>query len=121
MSLCFISGAVTTVIGLLHLGFLIDFISVPVICGFTNAAAIIIGASQITSLLGIGGRSDTFIDCIDKLIHNIHKTVLADSILGLSSVLLLVGLKVKRRFNYMYYLLTTCTTSLTIRNQLICW
>ena len=35
------------------LGFLIDFISVPVIAGFTSAAAITIATGQVKALLGI--------------------------------------------------------------------
>ena len=34
-------------------GFLIDFISLPVIAGFTSAAAITIASGQVKSLLGI--------------------------------------------------------------------
>jgi MFS superfamily sulfate permease-like transporter len=38
---------------LLIAGFLIDFISLPVIAGFTSAAAITIATGQVKSLLGI--------------------------------------------------------------------
>ncbi len=34
-------------------GFLIDFISVPVIAGFTSAAVLTIASGQVRSLLGI--------------------------------------------------------------------
>ena len=40
--LSFLSGLVILLCGLLRLGFLIDFISVPVIAGFTSAAALTI-------------------------------------------------------------------------------
>ena len=36
---------------LLQLGFLIDFISVPVIAGFTSAAALTIASGQVLLLL----------------------------------------------------------------------
>ncbi|XP_063097686.1 sodium-independent sulfate anion transporter isoform X3 [Cavia porcellus] len=45
--LTFLSGCIQLAMGLLHLGFLLDFISCPVIKGFTSAAAIIIGFGQI--------------------------------------------------------------------------
>ena len=51
--LAFISGLLILLCGLLRLGFLIDFISVPVIAGFTSAAAITIASSQVKSLLGL--------------------------------------------------------------------
>ena len=44
----FLSGFVILSFGLLQLGFLIDFISVPVIAGFTSAAALTIASGQVS-------------------------------------------------------------------------
>ncbi|MDB2702444.1 sulfate permease [Flavobacteriaceae bacterium] len=46
-------GAIQLVLGGLKLGFLVNFLSKPVISGFTSAAAIIIALSQLNHLLGI--------------------------------------------------------------------
>ncbi|MFT7605096.1 MAG: SulP family sulfate permease, partial [Saprospiraceae bacterium] len=46
-------GIVQVLLGLFRLGFLVNFISHPVIVGFTSAAAIIIAISQLKDLLGI--------------------------------------------------------------------
>ncbi|XP_020291043.1 sodium-independent sulfate anion transporter-like isoform X1 [Pseudomyrmex gracilis] len=89
----FLSGVVITIMGVLHLGFLVDFISMPVICGFSNAAAIIIATSQLGTLLGIKGRSDSFIDAIRKVIEHITETQLWDMVLGVCSMVALVLLK----------------------------
>ena len=51
--LSFLSGIIILLCGLLQLGFLIDFISVPVIAGFTSAAALTIASGQWKSLLGL--------------------------------------------------------------------
>eukprot|EP00092_Neocalanus_flemingeri_P034435 GFUD01037444.1.p1 GENE.GFUD01037444.1~~GFUD01037444.1.p1 ORF type:complete len:657 (+),score=135.37 GFUD01037444.1:71-2041(+) len=56
--LAFLSGLIILACGLLQLGFLIDFISVPVIAGFTSAAALTIASSQVKSLLGLTIPSD---------------------------------------------------------------
>lgn len=80
--------------GLLHLGFLVEFVSMPVISGFTNAAAIIIGASQLGTLLGLTGRSDSFIDAVVKVVDHLNDVSLWDTVLGVCSMILLVGLKV---------------------------
>jgi sodium-independent sulfate anion transporter 11 len=48
--LAFLSGWIILACGLLRLGFLIDFISVPVIAGFTSAAAITIASGQVGQL-----------------------------------------------------------------------
>ena len=45
-------GSIQLLLGLLRMGFLINFLSRPVISGFTSAAAIIIGMSQLNHLLG---------------------------------------------------------------------
>ena len=50
--LAFLMGIVQLVLGLLKMGFLVNFLSKPVISGFTSAAAIIIGLSQLKHMLG---------------------------------------------------------------------
>ncbi|XP_044584519.1 sodium-independent sulfate anion transporter-like isoform X1 [Cotesia glomerata] len=91
--LCFLSGCIIILMGLLHIGFLVNFISMPVICGFTNAAALIIGASQLHTLFGIQGKTKTFIDSIVKVFKNIKQVKLWDTVLGVVSIIILVGLK----------------------------
>lgn len=46
-------GIVQFLMGLFRMGFLVNFLSHPVLSGFTSAAALIIGASQIKNLLGV--------------------------------------------------------------------
>uniref|UniRef100_F6XCE1 Sodium-independent sulfate anion transporter n=1 Tax=Ornithorhynchus anatinus TaxID=9258 RepID=F6XCE1_ORNAN len=45
--LSFLSGAIQLAMGIFHLGFLLDFISSPVIKGFTSAASVTIGFGQV--------------------------------------------------------------------------
>jgi sulfate permease, SulP family len=51
--LAFIMGAIQVLFGVLKLGFLVNFLSKPVVNGFTSAAAIVIGLSQLKHLLGV--------------------------------------------------------------------
>jgi SulP family sulfate permease len=51
--LALIVGIFQFSLGVLRLGFVINFLSLPVVTGFTNAAAIIIGASQLPKVFGI--------------------------------------------------------------------
>eukprot|EP00076_Gallus_gallus_P031949 XP_024997487.1 sodium-independent sulfate anion transporter isoform X3 [Gallus gallus] len=53
--LAFLSGCIQLAMGLLHLGFLLDFVSCPVIKGFTSAASITIGFNQVKNILGLQG------------------------------------------------------------------
>jgi SulP family sulfate permease len=60
VKLALLVGVFQLLMGILRLGFVMRFISHPVIIGFTNAAAIIIASTQIKHLLGIeGGCSKT--------------------------------------------------------------
>lgn len=79
--------------GIFHLGFLVDFISMPVISGFSNAAAIIIAASQLGTLLGISGKSDSFVDSVIKIVDHVNQITLWDTVLGVVTMVMLVSLK----------------------------
>ncbi len=53
ISLAFLVGILQFTLGVFRMGFLVNFLSHPVISGFTSAAALIIGFSQLKHLLGI--------------------------------------------------------------------
>jgi SulP family sulfate permease len=84
-------------LGAARFGFLVNFLSHPVLSGFTSAAALIIGLSQLKHLLGLDLPRSNFIHEIlwaaGRRIGDVHPTTL---LLGLGSILLLVGL---RRWN----------------------
>jgi SulP family sulfate permease len=54
--LALVVGAVQFVLGVLRLGLVVNFLSHPVINGFTNAAALIIATSQLSKLFGVAER-----------------------------------------------------------------
>ncbi|MBJ6611107.1 MAG: SulP family inorganic anion transporter [Candidatus Thiothrix moscowensis] len=47
-------------LGLLRMGVLVDFLSHPVVVGFTNAGALIIATSQVPKLFGLEVKADQF-------------------------------------------------------------
>ncbi|WP_020529608.1 SulP family inorganic anion transporter [Flexithrix dorotheae] len=53
ITLAFLMGIIQLAMGLFRLGFLVNFLSKPVISGFTSAAAIIIGFNQLKHLIGV--------------------------------------------------------------------
>lgn len=68
----FFIGLAQMILSFLRLGFLVNFISYPVIAGFTSAAAIIILASQLKDALGItmprfSNVSENFSYCLSHL------------------------------------------------------
>jgi len=103
--LSFLSGLIILSFGILQLGFLIDFISVPVIAGFTSAAAITIASGQVKSLLGLEidhkshlhlGIVDGWID-VFKYIQSIRWE---DAVLGVVCSILLLSLRALNRTNW---------------------
>lgn len=83
----------------LSTGFLLDFISLPVITGFTSAAAISIASSQFKPLLGIPGKSEKFVDGIVSIFKNLDKINVWDIVLGISTLIGLIILKVNKYIN----------------------
>ena len=51
--LAFMVGMVQLILGIVRLGMMVDFLSHPVVTGFTNAAAIIIATSQLNNIFGV--------------------------------------------------------------------
>jgi len=80
-------GIVQLVLGIFKLGLIVNFLSHPVILGFTNAAAIIIGLSQIPKVFGVSmGRSETFVKDIWDVFQHLDQTHLPTLIFGVSAL-----------------------------------
>ncbi|CAH3816007.1 unnamed protein product [Pieris brassicae] len=91
--LCFVGGMVTLVAGIAQLGFLVDFVSTPVVSGFTSAAAVTIASSQIKGLLGLRFDAESFTSTWRAVFQNVANARLNDTLLGLSCCVLLTGMK----------------------------
>ncbi|XP_039082416.1 sodium-independent sulfate anion transporter isoform X2 [Hyaena hyaena] len=94
--LAFLSGCIQLAMGFLRLGFLLDFISCPVIKGFTSAATITIGFGQIKNLLGLQGTPRQFFLQVYHTFRSIGDTRVGDAVLGLVCMVLLLVLKLMR-------------------------
>ncbi len=71
-TLAAMAGIIQVALGLLRAGFLVNFLSHPVLSGFMNAAAIIIAISQLRHLLGVSlpsteGTFETMIRIVERL------------------------------------------------------
>ncbi|NXK82711.1 S2611 protein, partial [Amazona guildingii] len=91
--LTFLSGCIQLAMGLLHLGFLLDFISCPVIKGFTSAASITISFNQIKNILGLRGIPRQFFLQVFETLRRIGETRVGDAVLGLACLAVLAGLR----------------------------
>uniref|UniRef100_A0A1B6HCB9 STAS domain-containing protein n=1 Tax=Homalodisca liturata TaxID=320908 RepID=A0A1B6HCB9_9HEMI len=91
VALCFFVGFVEFLMGVLKLGFLLDFISIPVTSGFQSATSIIIILSQVKGILGVSFKSCSFHDNVYQLILHIKETKLtADFSLGMGCIVFLL-------------------------------
>lgn len=87
-------GLIQLTLGIFKLGVVVNFLSHPVIVGFTNAAAIIIGLSQLNKLFGVSmGRSEHFINDIWGVLLQIGETHWPTLIMGVSAFVIMWGLK----------------------------
>lgn len=93
LTLAAMVGAIQILMAMLKFGFLLNFISHPVIRGFTSAAAIVIAFSQLKHLLGIEvPQTELPYQTIDATLRSLPTTEWATLGIGLGSCgLLLVG------------------------------
>jgi SulP family sulfate permease len=89
-----IAGVIQLGLGVARFGFLVNFLSHPVLAGFTSAAAIIIGMSQLKHLLGIDlPRSHHVHEILLGAVERIGEASLPTVAIAAGSVLLLLSIK----------------------------
>jgi len=87
-------GLVQMTLGLFRMGFLVNFISHPVIIGFTSAAAIIIAISQLKDLLGFSiPRFSHSYETAKYAFQHLAETNWISVVLCLSSIFVMVLLR----------------------------
>ncbi|HIO58941.1 MAG TPA: sulfate permease [Flavobacteriales bacterium] len=91
IGLALLMGAIQLLLGILRAGFLVNFLSRPIISGFTSAAALIIGANQISNLFGVdiprNNQIHKFIYSASVVFTEIH---LSTVLIGLVAIVMLV-------------------------------
>ena len=86
LTLAFLVGLIELSMGLLRLGFLVNFLSRSVISGFISGAALIIAFSQVKHLFGLSLPStDAFFELLVVLIRNLPQANWVAMALGLVS------------------------------------
>ena len=111
-------GCIQFVLGVVKLGSAVNFVSHPVILGFMNAAAIIIGLSQLDMLFGIPkGRSDFFFKDVWEMLGYLpltHLPTLAMSVFSLALMLVVKRIPVLARPGILMVVLITTLVSALI-------
>lgn len=97
MFLTLLVGVFQFSLGAFRLGAIVNFLSHPVIVGFTNAAALFIGLTQISKVFGVdmpGDASDHFLTVrIWGVIQNLGDTHLATLVMGIVAFAIMIALK----------------------------
>jgi SulP family sulfate permease len=94
LATAFLVGTTQFLMGVFRLGFLMNFISQPVLSGFTSAAAFIIGVSQLGNLFGVDlERSKYIYTVLSDLINNFGNIHLPTLLIGLGCIIFILVLK----------------------------
>lgn len=87
-------GVLRVALGLARLGVLVNLVSSPVLVGFTNAAALIIGLSQLNKLIGVPfPRSDSYLSDLWAVVMQLPQTHLPTLLFALGAFVLIRGLE----------------------------
>lgn len=87
-------GAIQFIMGVFSLGFIVNFLSKPVITGFTSAVALIIGLNQFRNLFGVDlVQSDQIQIILEDIWRQINNFNFQTTGIGLFSALLIIFFK----------------------------
>ncbi len=91
--LALLVGAIQLLLGVFRLGFLVNFLSHPVISGFTSAAALIIGFSQLKHLLGLDIPRGKVHETIGQVMQQLGAINIPTVLIGIGSIILIIWLR----------------------------
>jgi high affinity sulfate transporter 1 len=92
-TLAMLVGAALVLACVLHLGFVADFISEPVLVGFKAGIGLVIVVDQVPKILGIHFERGTFVHNVLSTFRNIPKTSLATLAVGATIILFLLTME----------------------------
>ena len=96
MFLALLVGLFQLFLGIFRLGVIVNFLSHPVIVGFTNAAALVIGLSQLSKIFGVsmpGTASDHFLGRIWGVLEQVGDAHMLTLLMALGAFIIMMGLK----------------------------
>jgi SulP family sulfate permease len=93
--LCFMVGVLQLALGVFRLGVVVNFLSHPVVNGFTNAAALIIASSQVSKLFGVhvDEASHHYETVWRVFVEASHYTHWPTLVMGVSAFIIMYGLR----------------------------
>ncbi len=93
-TLAFLVGVFQVLLGRLRLGFIINLLSHAIISGFTSAAAVLIGLSQLKHILGYSiPHTETLIHTVEGVVHGAKNFHWPSCVMGLTLLFTLLGMR----------------------------
>jgi len=87
-------GVLRLTLGIFKLGSIVNMLSSPVIVGFTNAAALIIGLSQLSKIIGVPfPRTSSYLADLWRVVEQIPQMHLATLLFAITAWVLITGLR----------------------------
>ncbi|ORY65761.1 sulfate permease [Pseudomassariella vexata] len=92
-AVAFMVGVYSLALGVLGLGFILDYVSVPVLTGFISATALTIGFGQVGSLVGLSDTPDGVFDIIGDVLKRLPDWDGPTCGIGIGTILILIALE----------------------------
>lgn len=93
LTLALLAGLLQIAMGLLKAGFLVNFLSRPVLAGFASAAALVIGLSQLKHLLGMSVPRLSTAGTIQYILRHAQEVNPATLLVGSGGIVMLLFFK----------------------------
>ncbi|KAI0802851.1 sulfate permease [Xylaria sp. FL0064] len=114
-AVAFMVGIYGLVVGLLGLGFLLDYISIPILTGFISATALTIGFGQVGSLVGLDDTPSTVFAIIGDVLRQLPKWDGPTSGIGFGTVVILYLLeKMGKKWGKRHFMIQYISSSRAI-------
>lgn len=114
-AVAFMAGVYGLVIGLLGLGFLLDYISIPILTGFISATALTIGFGQVGSLVGLKDTPSEVFEIIGDVLRRLPKWDGPTAGIGFGTIVILYCLeKVGKKWGKKHFLIQYMSSSRAI-------
>ncbi|MDE3082191.1 MAG: SulP family inorganic anion transporter [Acidobacteriota bacterium] len=86
-----LTGVLVGAVGLLKLGWLADFLSLPIITGFMSGIGVIIIIHQLPHLLGVAGGGESVASRLSAIAHQLSHVSAWSLVIGLGTLIVMIA------------------------------